>query len=101
MGAQGEVEEIDIIVNGGNYGWRNWEGTEPGEAGASGTGPFIAPIFDYTRAPFANGLPQIGVVVVGGYVYRGADISGLAGTYVFADWGAGFTAANVKSQSFR
>ncbi len=76
---QGNREEIDIGVAGGNYGWRKFEGTRlnfPGDAAI--TNP-VAPIFEYDH--FGGGAS-----VTGGYVYRGSVINGLQGTYFFADF---------------
>jgi glucose/arabinose dehydrogenase len=79
---QGDWEEIDFVVTGGNYGWNVMEGTHcypPGTACES-TG-FVAPVFVYGRSE--------GYSVTGGYVYRGAGMSGYFGHYIFADWGSG------------
>jgi glucose/arabinose dehydrogenase len=81
---QGEVEEIDTIRLGGNYGWRVMEGTR-----CTGLGPqqcndpaFIPPIAEYrhdgTRCS-----------VTGGYVYRGNQGSFPSGTYIFGDYCSG------------
>ena len=85
-------EEVDIITAGGNYGWRIKEGThcfdpenpeqppaECADTGAMGE-PLIDPVIEYTH--------RVGVVVVGGYVYRGAAIPELEGWYVFGDYAA-------------
>ncbi|WP_395736979.1 PQQ-dependent sugar dehydrogenase [Prosthecobacter sp.] len=94
------IEEIDIIVAGGNYGWRYKEGHEfPSFSSGAPTnpmpdplqGPYISPIAEYahpgvtTTAPV---LPQLGMSVTGGYVYRGSAIPALQGRYVFGDYGA-------------
>ena len=81
------VEEIDVLPagspGGANYGWPIMEGdgcyTDPG---CSKTG-LTLPDFVYTHA---SGW---GSSVTGGYVYRGAAIPDLAGSYVFGDFISG------------
>src|SRR3990172_2189114 len=79
---QNQREEIDIIVRGGNYGWRIYEGTlsylNPTNLPASN---FVAPVLDYGRG--------LGVSVTGGYVYRGAALAGFNGAYFYGDFGSG------------
>lgn len=78
---QGSREEVDVIRRGGNYGWDCREGTQSYEpAGCSG--PFDEPLIDY---PHSQGNESI----TGGYVYRGSDIPGLQGRYVFGDFESG------------
>lgn len=78
---QNELEEIDIVTNGGNYGWNLFEGTScfSGDCDTSG---LIAPIFEYGQS---NGDRSI----TGGYVYRGSDMSSLAGKYIYGDFVSG------------
>ena len=81
---QGDREEIDRVVNGGNYGWRCREGTLTTANSCPGiSGPFQAPIAEYE-----TGF-DVGYSVTGGYVYRGAAIQSLVGRYVFGDYGTG------------
>ena len=79
---QGAREEVDYVVAGApaglNFGWDFREGTVPGPSGGGG-GPFVEPIIDYDR--------DVGQVITGGVVYRGAG--GLAGAYFYADFGSG------------
>lgn len=76
----GRIEEIDIIENGGNYGWPCMEGREPtGKCDVEGD--VVEPIWDYTRAH--------GRSITGGYVYRGEAMPELYGTYFFSDFGSG------------
>jgi glucose/arabinose dehydrogenase len=96
---QGSVEEVNLVTSGGNYGWRNREGGFAFAPSAPGTGPFVDPVAQYAHPGVVLGspaLPQIGVSVTGGEVYRGGGVPGLYGTYVFADWSAtGNTPAGV------
>ncbi len=97
---QGRIEEINLIVAGGNYGWHYKEGHEfpTFSSGAPtnpmpdpGNGPYIAPIASYahpgvtTTSPV---LPQLGLSVTGGFVYRGPAIPAMQGKYVFGDYGS-------------
>lgn len=83
---QNQLEEINVVRAGGNYGWNVMEGTQcfAARQGSSGCQPskYIKPIFEYTHK--AGGKS-----VTGGYVYRGTEISGLRGKYVFADFISG------------
>lgn len=93
-------EEVDLGVKGANYGWHVREGThcfsaesatEPPssctDVGANG-GPLVGPLFDYSHINDAGEV--IRTSIIGGYVYRGANIPGLAGQYVFGDYSSGF-----------
>jgi hypothetical protein len=52
--------------------------------------PLIDPIIEYMNN---RGREHgVGVVVIGGYLYRGEGVPGLAGQYVFADWSRYFDA---------
>lgn len=75
---QDKFEEIDIVKNGGNYGWRVREGYHGFNESDPDPKNWIDPIIDY---PHPEGLS-----VTGGFVYRGKAIPSLAGKYVFADW---------------
>lgn len=77
---QGAKEEIDIISNGGNFGWNIMEGSDCFENGCSTAG-LILPIFDYPRSQ--------GQSVTGGYVYRGKNIPALGGSYIYGDFVSG------------
>jgi glucose/arabinose dehydrogenase len=87
---QGNVEEVNLITLGGNYGWHVKEGTTDffPAAPVSGTAP-IDPIGQYAHPGVVIGspaLPQIGISIIGGYVYRGSKIPTLQGKYVFGDY---------------
>jgi glucose/arabinose dehydrogenase len=78
---QGAREEINIITNGGNYGWRCYEGNLTyNTAGCGPQSDYIFPVWDYPRAE--------GYSVTGGYVYRGPNLPGLYGKYIYGDYGS-------------
>ncbi|HSK07634.1 MAG TPA: PQQ-dependent sugar dehydrogenase [Acidimicrobiia bacterium] len=80
---QGEREEVTILPAasaGANLGWNTWEGTRCFQP-PCGTSGFVFPQVEYTHAS--------GCSVTGGFVYRGSEIPGLAGTYFYADFCAG------------
>ncbi len=78
----GSREEVDIVSHtsrgGENFGWRIMEGSECFRGGACDTSGLTLPHLDY-------GHDQ-GCSVIGGYVYRGAAIPALRGTYFYADF---------------
>ena len=79
---QSSWEEVDIIVNGGNYGWRCYEGTHAyNTSGCAPASNYIMPVAEYGRTEGAS--------ITGGYVYRGTAIPALTGVYVFTDFSSG------------
>jgi glucose/arabinose dehydrogenase len=83
-------EEVDIVTNGGNYGWSVREGAhhfKPGPVGAQ----YVDPVMEYThRANLqSEGMfpdHPTGNCVIGGYVYRGKQFPALNGIYIYADF---------------
>jgi glucose/arabinose dehydrogenase len=95
---QGEREEVDTpILNGGNYGWRPFEGTRCTNVDPSLCTPsnYIPPLFEYSHV---NGRCS----VTGGYVYRGSLGVFASGTYVYGDFCSGeiFTWNDAQSLLF-
>jgi len=86
------VEEVNLIVSGGNYGWRYMEGTERPSFSvdmAAPAGALIDPIAQYGHPGITGtSLPLIGLSITGGHVYRGGAIPDLQGKYIFGDYGA-------------
>ncbi|MEX0799863.1 MAG: PQQ-dependent sugar dehydrogenase [Dehalococcoidia bacterium] len=80
---QGDWEEVQEIVKGGNYGWDCYEGFAAYEPAGCSTDPGD---FEFPRAVYDHSL---GCAVTGGYVYRGADLPDLYGWYVYADFCSG------------
>ena len=74
---QSQREEIDLLSNGGNFGWVNMEGTRVNTTAIAQ----VAPIGEYTHSD--------GQAVIGGYVYRGSNIPELYGKYIFGELGVG------------
>ena len=92
--SQGNIEEINLLVAGGNYGWAIKEGDflfnrVPG--GAAGTGARSPGSPDGLIDPISGTQGtlqydhQDGISITGGFVYRGDDIPALFGKYVFGD----------------
>ncbi|XP_077341923.1 HHIP-like protein 2 [Lithobates pipiens] len=77
---QSRYEEIDIIVKGGNFGWRAKEGPECFDLMLCFNSSLrdIPPIFSYGH--------NVGKSVTGGYVYRGCHSPNLNGLYIFGDF---------------
>ncbi|MCB1182525.1 PQQ-dependent sugar dehydrogenase [bacterium] len=83
---QGQWEEVDIVpagtAGGRNFGWRVTEGTHcyNPSSGCDATGHTL-PVYEYSHggSPFRCSIS-------GGYVYRGAEIPDLQGTYFFSDF---------------
>jgi glucose/arabinose dehydrogenase len=83
---QSAREEVDVLVapvtGGVNFGWNVMEGTTCYNAATCATAGLTLPIVEYTHAD--------GCAVVGGFVYRGADVPALQGRYLYADNCAGW-----------
>ena len=84
---QGRLEEVDIIVKGGNYGWNFREGSiaGPNRRDIPEGVNFIEPILEYSHGSRSNQ----GNSITGGVVYRGSRIAALFGSYLFADYVSG------------
>ena len=79
---QNSYEEVDLVVRGGNYGWNTMEGGHcfSPKAGCDASG---------TRLPVIEYGADKGCSVIGGYVYRGAQVPSLTGVYVYGDYCSG------------
>lgn len=76
---QGSWEEIDIIENGKNYGWRCYEGNHTYNMSGCNYPEYILPVWEYSHS--------LGYSITGGYVYRGQNVPELSGKYIYADYG--------------
>lgn len=81
---QNRVEEVDLLRSdgsgagaGANLGWNLMEGSRRFTGSESPPG-HVPPVFEYTHEGGGCG-------VIGGYVYRGANLPDLAGTYFYGD----------------
>lgn len=83
---QNDIEEVNLVESGGNYGWGLKEGSfrfEPNGNDAGFVtdgivvGNFIDPVIQYDH--------DEGIAIIGGFVYRGNAIPALQGKYVFGD----------------
>jgi len=97
---QGNIEEINLIVKGGNYGWALKEGDFSydrltGVVGIRTIEPSNSLLIDPIRGNQIDpgtGLlrtleydHQDGISITGGFVYRGNGITDLYGKYIFGD----------------
>ncbi len=85
---QNDLEEVDIVTAGGNYGWRWKEGSytfifNGNQAAYVTTEPLDVPsgLID----PVAEYDHTEGIAVLGGFVFRGTTRPQLVGKYVFGD----------------
>ncbi|XP_021532944.2 HHIP-like protein 2 [Aotus nancymaae] len=80
---QNRFEEVDLIVKGGNYGWRAKEGFACYDKKLCHNASLddVLPIYAYGHA--------VGKSVTGGYVYRGCESPNLNGLYIFGDFMSG------------
>jgi len=101
---QAMFEEVDVIENGGNYGWNVREGfhcfdaadatsppedcptSEPDEAPYDGS-EFVDPVLEY---PHRYQGSSVGISITSGYVPGNDAVGELSGRYVFGDWSAAF-----------
>ncbi|MFA5507178.1 MAG: PQQ-dependent sugar dehydrogenase [Vulcanimicrobiota bacterium] len=79
---ESRLEEVDVVVRNGNYGWPLFEGElefdNPAQLPFSN---FDAPLLTYSR--------EVGASITGGLVYRGSSLPELAGYYVYGDFISG------------
>ena len=103
---QNDIEEVDIVHKGMNYGWPVKEGTflfDGFLAGRGGTGyvwqnspgspaGLVDPIAEYDHgdgetAPLHSGV-HVRQAIIGGFVYHGDNVDALRNKYVFGDYGS-------------
>jgi glucose/arabinose dehydrogenase/plastocyanin len=91
---QNNVEEIDIITKGGNYGWHNKEGSfffvcNGDQAGYVTDVPLAGPVG--LIDPIAEYDHNDGTAIIGGFVYRGTAYPELFGKYVTGEFARTFS----------
>lgn len=89
-------EELNVVTSGGNYGWNVKEGslcfntdnnTSPRASCPSTDGrgiPLTDPVLELNNS--SNPLGGIATAIIGGYVYRGAALPQLQGSYIFGSY---------------
>ena len=84
---QDKWEEVDMVTaasgggRGVSFGWSAMEGNHPFNDDQPANG-HIPPVWEYAHG-------DDGCSITGGYVYRGTEIPGLYGAYVFGDYCSG------------
>jgi len=76
---QNAWEEIDLIENGKNYGWRCYEGNHTYNMSGCNYPEYIMPVWEYANAGAECSI-------TGGYVYRGINVPELTGKYIYGDY---------------
>lgn len=85
---QNQIEEVDVVTLGGNYGWRVKEGSFLFDANGEDNGfiylaspgvpaDMVDPIAEYDHSE--------GLAIIGGFVYEGSAMPALNGLYIFGD----------------
>jgi len=77
---QGSWEEIDVIENGKNYGWRCYEGTHTYNMSGCNYPEYVLPVWEYSSSSGSE------CSVTGGYIYRGLNVPELEGKYIYGDY---------------
>ena len=100
---QDSYEEVNVVTNGGNYGWAYYEALTPAlSLYPSQTTLLSNPPTNFVNSPPVWFYPHTGLPgdaqykgnsISGGVVYRGAKIPALTGAYIVAD----FVSANIWS----
>jgi glucose/arabinose dehydrogenase len=93
---QDRWEEVNVVQAGGNYGWNVREGTHCFSTDAPDSddvgpcpdadpdgNPLRSPVIEFRNVNRPDG---VGLVVIGGTIYRGDAIPALQGMYVFGSW---------------
>ncbi len=86
---QNDIEEIDVVVSGGNYGWPVKEGSFLFDMNGSERGfttDFSPGVPAGMIDPVAEYDHDEGISVTGGFMYRGNKVEALRDSYVFGDW---------------
>jgi glucose/arabinose dehydrogenase len=82
---QDEWEEIDYLPTGSpggaNFGWNYFEGSHSYRGSPPVDMKFVMPVAEYSH--------DLGNAVIGGYVYRGANLPAWQGVYLYGDYGSG------------
>ncbi|MEX1259208.1 MAG: PQQ-dependent sugar dehydrogenase [Gemmatimonadota bacterium] len=89
---QGEREEVNVVSEDAaavNYGWNIMEGESCYASASCNQAGLTLPKLAYSHG---SGSGR-GCSVTGGYVYRGAEIPGLVGWYLYADYCGGWVRA--------
>jgi glucose/arabinose dehydrogenase len=93
---QNDIEEVDLVVAGGNYGWNIKEGTLCFAINGNDPG------FAFEQRPCPNEPPRLidpiapydthheGHAVIGGFVYHGTLLPELRNRYIFGDFARPF-----------
>ncbi len=98
---QNDIEELDVVKAGGNYGWPVKEGSFCFDANGTDRG------FVTDDKPCANEPPMLmdpvaeydhdeGISIIGGFVYRGNHVPELMNRYVFGDYNRNFGGNNGR-----
>jgi glucose/arabinose dehydrogenase len=95
---QSDREEIDVVpaskvaLPRENFGWDKWEGSRKDTCenrGLRGSGTLTFPRFEYDHS--------IGNTVIGGFVYRGSNMSAQRGRYFFGDLSGWLRSADART----
>lgn len=90
---QNDIEEVDVVNKGDNLGWPVKEGSFLFDMNGGGSG-FVFADSPGVPAGMVDPVAQYdhdeGVVVIGGFVYRGKHIPPLSGRYVFGEFARTF-----------
>lgn len=76
---QNAWEEVDVVENGKNYGWRCYEGNHPFNLSGCNHPEYTFPVWEYPNSGSECS-------VTGGYVYRGPNLPELFGKYIYGDY---------------
>ena len=90
---QNNVEEIDVVTKGANYGWRAKEGSFFFVFNGDLSGYVTDVPLDVPPSlvdPIAEYDHDEGIATIGGFVYRGTRFPQLVGHYVFGDFSMSF-----------
>jgi len=95
---QNSYEEVNVIAEGDNLGWRRMEGmhcfdyvqpdNHPADCDKTG---LVMPILEHPNCTARPPAECMGISVTGGYVYRGSHAE-WDGKYIYGDWSKSFAA---------
>jgi glucose/arabinose dehydrogenase len=78
---QSNIEEVDTVVRGGNYGWNRLEGNSCFQSSGCSQSGTVAPVATYNHGQ--------GCSITGGVVARGGPVAAIEGAYLYGDFCSG------------